>query len=98
MRIFQNTISPASLYRADTAAAAYEGTGVIITHLLDGEVFSLLEESLAGNQSLILIFNQAGLEREEREQADNYIHNLRERGARIVQVNSSDTIVADLES
>jgi uncharacterized protein (DUF58 family) len=96
--IFQNTISPASLYRADTAAAAYEGTGVIITHLLDGEVFSLLEESLAGNQSLILIFNQAGLERGEKEQADNYIRNLRERGARIVQVNSSDTIVADLES
>ncbi len=96
--IFQDTISPAALYRADSVASAYEGTGVIITHLLDGEVFSLLEESLSGNQSLILIFNQAGLERKEREQAGNYFHNLRERGARIVQVNSSDTIAVDLES
>jgi uncharacterized protein (DUF58 family) len=96
--IFQDTISPATLYRADTAAASYEGTAVIITHLLDGEVFSLLEESLSGNQSLILIFNQAGLERQERDQAEKYFHNLRERGARILQVNSSDTIIADLES
>jgi uncharacterized protein (DUF58 family) len=95
--IFQNTISPASLYRADTAAAAYEGTGIVITHLFDGEVFSLVEESLAGNQSLILVFNQAGQEREEREHAEHYFRSLRERGARIVQVNSSDTIVADLE-
>jgi uncharacterized protein (DUF58 family) len=95
--IFQDTISPATLYRADSAATSKEGSTLIVTHLLDGDIFSLVEESLVQSSSIILVFNQAGYTQEEKEQADNYFQSLRERGARILVVDSSDTIVTDLE-
>ena len=95
--IFQDTISPATLYRTDVAATAREGSGIIITHLLDGEIFSLVEESLVKGASLILVFNRVGMTGEEKEIAENYFLNLRERGARILTVDGSDTIITDLE-
>ena len=96
--IFQDTISPAALYRSDSAATTRDGSTLIVTHILDGDIFSLVEESLVQGSSIILVFNQAGYTAEEKEQADNYFQNLRERGARILVVDSSDTIVTDLET
>jgi uncharacterized protein (DUF58 family) len=99
MRLFfQKTVSPAQMFLSDTKAGFVGGNSVFfITHLMDVSIFSLIETSLATDQVLTVIFNQVGYDKSLKEKNLYYINRLRERGARIYIVNSSETIVEDLE-
>ena len=99
MRLFfQDTVSPAQMYLADTKAGFVSGNSVFfITHLMDASLFSLIETSLATDEIFTVIFNQVGYPKSAREKNLHYINRLRERGARIFVVKSPETIVEDLE-
>ena len=94
--LFQPTISPAAFYQVDKSG--YESTSaIIISHLLDPEVFSTVEESLAAETPLALILNRSGYAQAERKAVVPYLYSLSERGANIRFVDGPEDIVENLE-
>ena len=95
--IFQDTISPSDLYLSESRTSSTErGSIFFISHFMDAALFSLIEASGTGGKTFTLIFNQVGYGEGEKQRNLFYINRLRERGARIIVVNSPDTIVEDL--
>ncbi len=97
--VFEETYSPGLLYRVDRDAELYDLQSVFfVTHLLDPMLFGLLEESLATDYTVTVVFNQSGYSPAECEQNLNYFNRIRDRGGRILVVSSAESIVEDLES
>ncbi len=92
--LFQKTISPAKLYRADRKSGFQSSSSLFITHLMDADLFAFIEESLGMKNTISVIFNHAGCE--DQDVALQYFNRLRDRGAKILVVRDSDSIVEDL--
>jgi len=96
--IFQPTISPAELYRMDKQGGAYEArSAIIVSHLFDPEIFSLVDESLSWDTPVALVVNRNCYDEAERAQVLPYLYNLGERGANIHFVDGPQSIAQDLE-
>lgn len=95
---FQDTISPAAMYRSDRASGLVTAKSVvIITHIMDPAVFSLVEEYLEVERSITIIYSHAGYLAEQRRETRDYFYRLRQKGADIVEVEGPGSIVEDLE-
>jgi uncharacterized protein (DUF58 family) len=99
MRLFfQDTVSPALIYVSDSRSGLVSSSSILfITHILDASLFNLMEENIAQETKFTLIFNQVGYIEIEKNRNKYYMNRLREKGARVLTVNSSDSIVDDLE-
>jgi hypothetical protein len=96
--LFQPTISPAAFYKMDKQTGGYESTSaIIISHLLDPEIFSAVEGSLTAETPLSLILNRSGYAPAERKAVVPYLYSLSERGANIRFVDGPEDIVERLE-
>lgn len=96
--IFQDTVSPASLYRSGNLTGKDEsGSVIFITHIRDPEIFSVVEDSVAAEKGTILVFNQSCYPKRECEENLLYFDHLRNEGAEILTVKGSETILQDLE-
>ena len=96
--IFQETHSPAAVYRSEAQAGGGGGaSALIVSHLFDPQVFSLLEESLGGENPVGLVLNRTGCGEEERRRALPYLRSLSERGADIRLVSGPHSIREELE-
>ena len=95
---FQNTISPAALYRSDRANGLVSSKSVlIITHIMDPDVFALAEEYLEVERSITIIYSHAGYDATRRHETRDFLYRLRQKGADIVEIDGPGTIVEDLE-
>jgi uncharacterized protein (DUF58 family) len=96
--LFQPTISPAALYQLDKQSGGYQSTSaIILSHLLDPEIFSAVEESLAAETPVALVLNRSGYAQEERKAVLPYLYSLSERGANIRFVDGPEQIGESLE-
>lgn len=94
---FQDTISPAALFKADTSELISNKNALImITHQPDRSIVSLMEEMSRRNHRFILIINQSGLTQKERSRNSAYFEDLTRRGGRVLEVDNADTILEDL--
>jgi len=94
---FQDTISPAALFKADTSdLISNKDALIMITHQPDRSIVSLMEEMSRRNHRSILIINQAGLTQKERSRNSAYFEDLSGRGGRVLEVDNADTILEDL--
>ena len=97
--LFQPTISPAAFYRLDKQTGGYQSTSaIILSHLLDPEIFSTVERSLAAETPVALILNRSGYTQAERRAVATYLYSLSERGADIRFVDGPEDITQSLES
>ncbi|MBA7695445.1 hypothetical protein ES703_104073 [subsurface metagenome] len=80
--LFQKTISPAKLYRADRKSGFQSSSSLFITHLMDADLFAFIEESLGMKNTISVIFNHAACE--DQDLALQYFNRLRDRGAKIL--------------
>jgi uncharacterized protein (DUF58 family) len=95
---FQDTVSPAAMYRSDRANGLVTAKSVlIITHIMDPDVFSLVEEYLEVERSITIVFSHAGYDPDERRETRDFFYRLRQKGADIIEVEGSASIVEDLE-
>jgi len=96
--IFQDTCSPLSLYRSEWKNRTVESSSIIyITHIIDPDLFVLIEESLGSTNRVTVVFNQTGYGLEMGKKILRTFNRLRDRGARILVVKDSHSIVEDLE-
>jgi|GEM_PF-1416800 len=96
--LFQPTISPAAFYRMDKQTGGYQSTSaIILTHLLDPEIFSAVERSLVAETPVALILNRSGYTQTERRAVATYLYSLTERGADIRFVDGPEDIIENLE-
>ena len=94
---FQDTISPAALFKSDTSELISNKNALImITHQPDQSIVSLMEEMSRRNHRFILIINQSGLTQKERIRNSVYFEDLTRRGGRVLEVDNADTILEDL--
>ena len=97
--LFQPTISPAAFYRLDKQTGGYQSTSaIILTHLLDPEIFSTVERSLAAETPVALILNRSGYTQTERRAVATYLYSLSEKGANIHFVDTPEDITESLET
>ena len=95
---FQRTISPASLYRSDRANGLVKSKSIIIvTHVMDPDVFALAEEYLEVERAITIVYNHTGYAEQEKKQRREFFHRLRQKGAVILEVEGPATILDDLE-
>ena len=95
---FAPTVSPAALYRSDKAGGLVATKSVvIITHILDPDVFSLAEEYLEVERGISIIYSHTGYDAPSRARTRETIGRLRQKGADIIEVQGPATIVEDLE-
>ena len=95
---FQNTISPAALYRLDRTYGEVKAKSIIlITHIMDADTFALAEEYLEADRSIIIVFNHTGYGETDREKFRKYFFRLRQKNGLVVEVEGPDTIQQDLQ-
>jgi uncharacterized protein (DUF58 family) len=95
---FHDTFSPAAMYRSDRAGGLVASKSiVIVTHIMDPDVFSLMEEYLEVERGISIIFSHTGYDESARSRAREFISRLRRKGADIIEIQSSATIIEDLE-
>ncbi|MBN1696943.1 MAG: DUF58 domain-containing protein [Spirochaetales bacterium] len=96
--IFQDTIPLARLYKIQEQEQKIDSNSIFfITHNLDLDLFNLIEASLGTGIIFTVVFNQSGFIPEQKEKNMDFFYSLKNRGARIIVVNSSKTIIEDLE-
>jgi uncharacterized protein (DUF58 family) len=96
--LFQPTISPDAFYQLDKQTSGYESTSaIIISHLFDPEVFSLVERSLAADIPVALVLNRSAYAQAERRAVVPYLYSLSEGGANIRFVDGPEDIAENLE-
>ena len=94
---FDARLGPSQLFTLeDQPVSQGNRTTFFITHLLDASLLSLVEDSLATDTPFLLIFNHVGASRSERQCNNLAFTRLREKGARIMVVESAESIVEDL--
>jgi hypothetical protein len=69
----------------------------IITHRLDTDIFNFVEESIPSELQLTVVFNHATSDIETQKRNKRFFNTLRDKGARIIDVDSSVTIKEDME-
>lgn len=94
--LFHDTISPAELYRTDVQGSVLPASVVFITHLLDQEILTILEESISaplGVDTMVgAIINQSGMNAELKESSTYYFNTIREKGGKVVLVEESESL------
>ncbi|MBN1411425.1 MAG: DUF58 domain-containing protein [Spirochaetales bacterium] len=96
--MFQDTFSITQVYSSDEKRKQMEAHAVFfVTHILDLELFNLIQASINTDLSYTVIFNQSGFTSEQRQRNEDFFYSLRNQGATIIPVNSSKTIIEDLE-
>ena len=96
---FQRAISPAALYRSDRANGLVKSKSIIVvTHIMDPDVFALAEEYLEVERSITIIFNHTGHPAADQQEDREFIHRLRQKGAVIFEVEGPATIMENLEN
>jgi uncharacterized protein (DUF58 family) len=96
---FQSDKPLAMLYRCEmTESTKNENIVFFITHVMETSLFNLIDESIRANVNFTVVLNLTGYNHRERTGFNSYISSLRNNGARIIIVQSSKTIIEDLES
>lgn len=99
--LFHDTISPAELYRSDLHGSASVTSVVFVTHVLDPEVLSIVENNIGtgaeGETAVSAIFNQSTLTEALRVDSKTYFNSIREKGGKVAVVGSSDSIPEDFQ-
>jgi hypothetical protein len=70
---------------------------IIITHRLDTDIFNFVEESIPSELQLTVVFNHSTSGIEMKKRNKRFFNTLRDKGACIIDVNSSVTIKEDME-
>jgi hypothetical protein len=90
--------NPYSLFRIDMKHGELESKSIIfITHRISADLFNFLEESINTDLQVMVIFNHTASDEDMQRQYGRFFNTLRDRGARIVEVRSPQTIQEDLE-
>ena len=87
--------SPAELFAADRRIGGTAGSILFVTHLPDPEILDLVVPGEV--RTVGAIVNLHGLSPETRSRHDRYFHAIRERGGRLILVQSAETIREDIE-
>jgi uncharacterized protein (DUF58 family) len=96
--IFQDTIPLSRIYRIQEKEQKIDSNSIFfVTHNLDIDLFNLIQASLETQIIFTVIFNQSGFSPEHKERNMDFFYSLKNRGARIIVVNHSKTIIEDLE-
>jgi uncharacterized protein (DUF58 family) len=96
--LFQPTISAAALYQLDKQAGGYESTSaIILTHLLDPDIFFTVEKSLIAETPAALVLNRSAYAPAQRMTVVAYLYSLSERGANIRFIDGPEDIGESLE-
>lgn len=96
--VFQDTISLAKLFRSVAIRKDLNSNAVFfVTHILDLELFTMIQASLESNMIFTVIFNQCGFDSEGKAKNIDYFNSLRNQGARIIAVEGTATIIEDLQ-
>jgi hypothetical protein len=90
--------NPVHLFRVDLKNGMLESKSIIfITHQIDPDLFNALEESINSDLQFLVIFNHSTTGEQEKGKNKRFFHTLQDKGARIIDVQSSQTIAEDLE-
>ncbi|MBN2441708.1 MAG: DUF58 domain-containing protein [Spirochaetales bacterium] len=96
--IFQDTIPLSRLYKIEEKGQKIDSNSIFfITHNIDIELFNLIQSALGSNIIFTVVFNQSGFSTEQSLRNQDFFNSLKNRGARIIAVNHSKTIIDDLE-
>ena len=99
--LFHDTISPAELYKSDVQGSILPTSVVFISHLLDQEILTILEESVSaplGIETMIgAIINLSGMDPQTKENSTVYFNSIVEKGGKVVLVEGSETISETLK-
>ena len=96
--IYHNESYPGRLARADNDSGLFDSRSIIyITHRMDCDIFDFLEDSIHFQRQRALILNYVGTDEGTREKRKNYFKHLRERGFRIFEIHSGNTVIEELE-
>lgn len=99
--LFSDSISPAVLYLNDTKGYMQHASVLFITHELDSDVLTIIEESAvispSSENAVAAIINQTNLPEREKIQGKLYFDSIREKGGNLLIANGPDTIARDLE-
>lgn len=87
--------SPVGLFSVDRRGDAAGGSVLFVTHLLDPELLDLITSS--ESRPVGAVVNLHGLTAEERGRYDPHLNAVRERGGRLIVVESAETIRKDIE-
>ena len=94
--LFHDTISPGELYRSDMQGSVNPASVVFITHVLDPEIITILEESTThpvGSETMVAaIINQTSMPADVKESSTYYFNSIREKGGKVVLVDSPESI------
>ncbi|MBN2441914.1 MAG: DUF58 domain-containing protein [Spirochaetales bacterium] len=71
---------------------------IIITHRIDSGLFNYVEESISSQLHFIVIFNHTKSEKHIQKKNRHFFNTLRDKGARIIEVHSAETIKEDMEN
>ena len=92
---FIKGVSPGSLFQTDLITGLLESqTCVFITHNLDPHLFSVTEGSAA--YDTIFLLNRAGVNSRRHDEFDSFAADARRRGRNVINLRSSQHIMADL--
>ncbi|MBN2533645.1 MAG: DUF58 domain-containing protein [Spirochaetales bacterium] len=90
--------NPVDLFRVDLKNGTLESKSIIfITHRIDTELFNVLEESITSDMQIMVIFNHSTTEEQVQKKNKRFFHTLQDKGAMIIDVQSSHTIAEDME-
>ncbi|MBN2532245.1 MAG: DUF58 domain-containing protein [Spirochaetales bacterium] len=96
--IFQDTIPLSRLYKIEEKGEKIDSNSIFfITHNLDIDLFNLIQAALGTDIIFTVVFNQSGFSPDKKERNLQFFYSLKNRGARIIVINHSDTIVEELE-
>lgn len=96
--IFQDTIPVSRLYKIEEKGNITDSNSVFfVTHNLDIGLFNLIKAALGTDIVFTVVFNQSGFAPDKKARNLDFFYSLKNRGARIVVVNNSKTIIEDLE-
>ena len=100
--LFHDTMSPGELYRTDMQGSVNPASVVFITHVLDPEIITILEESTShptGSETMVAaIINQTSMAADLKESSTYYFNSIRERGGKVVLVESPESISESLRN
>jgi uncharacterized protein (DUF58 family) len=98
--IFTPTISPAELFQADAATVSPRSSVLFITHRFDALIAEIMDDAIESSISeapeVALIVNQTSMDDKERTSCDVVFGALREKGAHVLEVRGTDSLVEDL--
>lgn len=91
--------NPVHLFCVDLKNGTLESKSIIfITHRVDPELFNVVEESINSDLQIMVIFNHSTTEKYTQKKNKHFFNTLQDKGAMIIDVQSSQTIAEDLEN